>query len=69
MFKKLINSIEKLKVQHITKNLVYVCKNRKIDANAIVIKFNRKDWIVLHENGKWEAIEKDNNTVNKLRHL
>lgn len=69
-FDKLANSVEKLKERYISASLAYICRNKKYDANGIIVKFNRKDWILIKNDGTWEHVKhKGKKTIKKLREM
>ncbi len=67
LFNKIINSLEVLKHRFITNQLVYICRDKKHNAQNIIIKFNRKDWAILKDDGTWKFVKSHPNLVTKLR--
>lgn len=63
-------SVEKLKKRYITAFSAYICRNKKYNANGIIVKFNRTDWILIKSDGTWEHIEnKGDKTIEELKNL
>jgi len=57
LFEKIVNSCEVLKVRYITNKTVYVCRDKKYNAENIVIKFSRKNWAILNKDGTWKFVK------------
>ena len=67
-FGKLINSLSPLNKITRTKSLAYICRNKKHNADGIVVKFNKKHWIIIKDDGTWDHIRSHgHSTVDKIR--
>ena len=67
-FGKLINSLSPLNKITRTKSLAYICRNKKHNADGIVVKFNKKHWIIIRDDGTWDHIRSHgHSTVDKIR--
>ena len=56
VFNKLIKNCPKITPQFITNRIVYAARNTKDKPNAIIFKFNKREWIKLNKDGTWETI-------------
>lgn len=55
-FNKMMSSLASINHITRTKSLAYVCRNRKENADGIIVKFNRKHWIIVRDDGTWDYI-------------
>lgn len=68
IFYKITCGLESIKYRYITKNTIYVCKSHKYENNSIILKFSRKKWIVLKNDGTWSYVKNNNpDIVTKIR--